>query len=447
MDELIKEIAALESRLSEIAAKMKAIDAAATKTGNQLSEEQETEWESLDHEADSTQAAIARKRKALGVHNAASISTGRMTAPNAPNTPQITGVRDRVEDDPRRGFRSLEDFAQSVRRACTPGASAEMDPRLKISAAPSSPHTTYVGEDGGYLAPPEFRTGIWDAAVDESTLLAMADVQPTSSNRVIQTKNEDMPWSTSGIVAKWADEATQYTETRARFKQEEVNLHKCYVFTTASDEELEDAPLLESRLLIGAARAIAWKVDEAIVNGDGQGEPLGFFRAGSGGALVSVAKVASQTADTINATNVATMYSRLLRTGNGAPFWMINPDAAPQLYVMTIGDRVIWTPPSEGFKDAPGGFLLGLPILFSQHCETLGDKGDINLVDLRAGYAAYNKQGGIKFDSSIHLYFDYGTMAFRWTVRIGGKPHLSAAVSANNGSATFSHFVTLDARA
>jgi len=444
MDELIKELAELEKSLSTMADKMEALDAEAK--GAALTEEQQKRWDALESQASGLEAAAERKRKQIKLRES-NAPSGRITAPGAPSVPRISEMKEGIEDDPQRGFKSVSEFATSVKRACTVGAGSDVDHRLKICAAPSSPHTTYVGEDGGYLAPPQYRSEIWDMAVAESSLLQLADVQPTESNQVIQTKDESVPWSTTGVVAKWADEASQYAETRKVLKEQRVQLHKCYVFTTASDEELEDAPQLTERLTKSAARAISWKVDAAIVNGDGQGEPLGFYRGGSGAALISVAKEASQTADTIVAANVAKMYGRLLRVGQGSPVWLIHPDAAQQLIQMTLGDHVVWTPPNEGMKQAPGGFLLGVPVLYSQHCQTVGDKGDIVLADLKAGYSAYQKSGGVKFDSSIHLYFDYGVQAFRWTFRVGGKPNLSGAISSANGSSTLSHFVTLDARA
>jgi HK97 family phage major capsid protein len=114
---------------------------------------------------------------------------------------------------------------------------------------------------------------------------------------------------------------------------------------------------------------------------------------------------------------------------------------------MTIGDQPVFVLPQAGIQNAPGGFLLGRPVIFSEHCKTLGDKGDLQLVDLGGGYYSTTKAGGTKFDTSIHLYFDYGVEAFRWTVRAGGQPFLSAAISPANGSSTKSHFVVLDARA
>ncbi|ETX26475.1 phage major capsid protein [Roseivivax isoporae] len=140
------------------------------------------------------------------------------------------------------------------------------------------------------------------------------------------------------------------------------------------------------------------------------------------------------------------MYSRLMMIPGDRPFWMTNQDTLPQLMTMTIGDKPIWTPPSGDLSGAPGGFLLGRPVRFSEFAQTLGDKGDLQLISPR-GYYGARRASGVKFASSIHLYFDYATEAFRWTFRYGGQPHLSKPVAPKNGNATKSHFVTLAERA
>lgn len=112
---------------------------------------------------------------------------------------------------------------------------------------------------------------------------------------------------------------------------------------------------------------------------------------------------------------------------------------------MTVGDRPIWMPPN-GLADAPGGMLLGLPVMLSEHARTLGDKGDLQLISPK-GYYALKRESGPKFAQSMHLYFDYAIEAFRWTFRFGGQPHLSKPVDPANGAATKSHFVALAERA
>jgi len=214
-----------------------------------------------------------------------------------------------------------------------------------------------------------------------------------------------------------------------------------HAFVTATEELIEDAPRLNSRLTKGAARAINWKANESLLFGTGAGQPLGFDNSAS---KISVAKEGSQAAATIVAKNVAKMYSRVMNPSRSV--WFVNQDTLPEFLTMTLGDQPIWIAPNGFMGNAAGGTLLGRPVMFSENCATLGTNTDIMLID-PMGYYLVKKSGGIKFNSSIHLYFDYDVQAFKWTFRLGGMPYLNAAVSPKNGSSTKSHYVTLATRA
>ena len=291
------------------------------------------------------------------------------------------------------------------------------------------------------MVPPAFRQAIWDVAMNEDSLIPETDTEPTAGNSVEFLKDETTPWAATGIQAKWRSEASQMTPSKLVTEAEQMRLNDLYAFVTATDQLLSDAPRLANRLTNKAGLAIRWKANSAIVEGTGAGQPLGYMKAA---CLVSVAKETNQVADTIVANNVAKMYSRMINPSQAA--WYINQDALPQLMVMTIGDQPIWTAPNQGFTNAPGGLLLGRPVRFSEHCETVGDKGDIHFVNLRQGYYTITGAGGMQYAESMHLYFDYGLQAFRWTFRMNGQAYLSAAISPAKGSSTRSHFVVLDVR-
>src|SRR5574340_414289 len=348
-------------------------------------------------------------------------------------------MHDRAEDDPKRGFADMADFALAVKKMYSPGGN--IDERLLIGAAPTDFHQE-TGSAEGRMVPPAFRQEVWEVALDVESLIPETDNEPTGSNSVEFLRDQSTPWGATGIQAKWRSEAVKMEPSKLVTEGEQMRLHELYAFVTATDQLLADAPRLANRLTRKAGMAIRWKANAAIVDGSGVGQPLGYMKSGS---LVSVAKESAQTADTIVAANVAKMYSRIIGASNAV--WYINQDALPQLMVMTIGNQPIWTAPNSGFANAPGGLLLGRPVRFSEHCETVGDKGDIHLVNLREGYYSIISEGGILFASSIHLYFDYGLQAFRWTFRMNGQPFLSAPISPAKGASTRSHFVTLDARA
>lgn len=383
--------------------------------------------EALGHEIDREERRRANERLVSAVTDANQVQAQR----------GLMAVRDLAEDDPKHGFANIADFALAVKQASQPGG--YVDQRLHIGAAPTSYHQE-TGAGEGYMVPPQMRQEVWDIVWNGDSLLNAVETEPTAGNYVEFVKDETTPWGSTGVQAKWRAEATQMTATKLVTEAEQMRLHELYAFVTATDELLQDAPRLNARLTRKAGEAIRYKVNEAIVNGTGAGQPLGWFASG---ALVTVAKESGQTATTVVAANVAKMFSRVINPGQAT--WYINQDVLPQLMTMTLGQQPIWTPPASGFVNAPGGFLFGRPVQFLENCATLGTVGDIQLVN-GMGYYAITKTGGPEFASSIHLFFDYGIQAFRWMFRLNGQPYLSAPVSPAKGSSTRSHFVALATR-
>ncbi|MDD5367466.1 MAG: phage major capsid protein [Anaerolineaceae bacterium] len=405
--------------------------------GKRIFDQAEKESRELTAEEKARDDAINTRLDKLGA-DLARHEARRERERTATALPRIE-MHDRGEDDPKRGFADVADFALAVKGLYTPGG--RTDERLQMGAAPTDFHQE-TGSSEGRMVPPAFRQEIWEVAMEQDALIAETDNEPTGSNAVEFLRDESTPWGATGVQAKWRSEASQMTPSKLVTEAEQMRLHDLYAFVTATDQLLADAPRLAARLTNKAGQAIRWKINTAIVGGTGAGQPLGYMKSG---ALVSVAKKLNQTADTLVAENIAGMYARILGASGAA--WYINQDALPQLMTMTLGNQLVWTPPSTGLQNAPGGLLLGRPVRFSEQCETLGDKGDIHLVNLKAGYYAITSEGGVQFASSMHLYFDYGLQAFRWTFRMNGQPFLSAPVSPAKGSSTRSHFVTLDARA
>lgn len=439
MDELIKARDAAR-------AQAKALHEKAEGENRAFTEEEQESFDAFISEAENYEKRIEAARKLNASDSWDSSPAGRKTQPVDPAKTQskITDVHDRRADDPWRmhptcePFTGAADFARSVRSACQ---GVSRDPRL--FAAPTTYQNESVGIDGGYAVPAAMRSEIWQHVFAQTDFLQLANPEPTESNTVEVVKDETTPWGSSGVQAYWLSEAAQITASKTAHSHSSVKLETLACMVQATDELLEDSPRLEQRLTLKAADAISWKGSDAIYGGDGVGKPLGFMNAA---CLVTQAKESGQTAATITAANIAKMFGRLIRQPGGRAAWFVNPDALNQLITMTLGQQPIWTPPTTGLKDAPGGFLMGLPVIPNEHCATLGTVGDIVLADM-AGYYCATKQGGVKAASSIHLFFDYSVTAFRWTIRLAGQPFLSAALTPANGSNTRSHFVALATRA
>lgn len=384
-------------------------------------------------------AARANAERLARLEGSTALGTGLVVPVNR----SIQVGDDRRTQDPTGQFRSFGEFAQTVYRNSGNNRVGPLDERLALmqAAAPTNTHREGSSQEG-YMVPPEYRDRVWRAVEHQAdNFLAQVDLESTNSNAINDLYDDSNPWTAGGVSAVWRTELAQMTASRMLpEKPRTLRIDELYAFVVASEELIADAPRLTSRLEVKVPEAIGWTIDDAILYGNGVGKPLGIYNAAS---LISVAKEGSQTADTIVAANVIKMYTRLLPGSLARAYWRINSDALPQIMGLKFADdRPMWV---NNYRDAPGGILLGLPIRFSQHSKTLGDKGDIMLCDMKGYYAA--RRAEAQQAESIHLYFDYNLKAFRTIVRIGGQPHLAAAVSPKNGSTTQGHFVTLDERA
>lgn len=428
-------LALLKQEARETGARMEARLLKAIEENRDLTAEEETA-QAEDQKTLDRQLAHINKVEALAA-STASIGGDPAPAPAAKPAAGVPAVP-RNPAPSNDGFTSLGDFAQAVRFANPmAGGDFKMDDRL---SAPANVHTEQGDAAGSYLVPAEFREEIVDLVFgDSDAIMGLIAPMPTSKNKVQGLGDETTPWGTNGVKAYWRSESDQMTATKLDLTPRETPLNEVYAFVNASEELLEDAPRLATYLQRKAPAAIRWTAVEAFMWGNGVGKPLGWM---SSPALVTVAKEGSQAADTITAPNVGKMYARAIDPANCV--WLANPDTLPQLMVLeSTAGQPLWQP---NFSVAPGGTLLGRPIYWSDHADTVGDVGDLQFVNPN-GYEAFRKQNGVSFAESIHLFFDYNVRAFRWIFRIGGQPVLSAPVTPDKSAATRSHFVALAARA
>lgn len=395
---------------------------------------------------DNVQADIELQTRLESAEEFLNQSAGRKIQPDGMRN---TVIRTAAEKG-KNGFSNLGDFAKSVRSVVTSG---EVDPRLISNTA-----TTYgqegVGADGGFAVPPEYKTEIMSLVMAEESLLARCDATPTSSNSVTVTTDETTAWQTSGgVLTYWGGEAGTYSQSKPSLKEVSVRLHKLYSFVPVTDELLEDAPALSRMLATKAGEKMDFAITDAIINGTGIGQPLGILNAA---CTVQVAKEGSQAADTVVAANLLKMSTRMPQRNFARSVWLVNQDTLQALYQLNLefksgagagiaaGTRMP-TITLPGENGSTFSTIMGRPVIVTEACDTIGDVGDIILADLGSYFAPY-KAGGIRSDVSMHLYFDQGMQAFRWTFRMGGQPWLSAAITPKNSSNTLSHFVTLAVR-
>ena len=409
----------LHELLALIKSKAAEMQAIVDGAGDTMSDEDGAKFDALEGEIVDLKAAAERLRKLEG------ITTGFEPQPRAATPDPAEKIRTPTPDPEitaRGGFDNIAEFALSVKAA----ARGVVDDRLKFLAAPSSEIHVARGSDDGYMVPEAFKAEVFEVESTDFNMLPLLDTEPTGSNAVKMLRDETTPWGSRGIQAYWTSEAGQITRSALETKGTLVSLHKIAALVEASDEINDDAPLLSNRITRGANRAINWKLNEAVLEGDGVGKPLGFNNSPS---KIVVAAESGQGADTVVLKNLTKMYRR--STNPAGSHWLINASVLDELMEIVVGDRPVWLPPN-GIIDAPGGILFGRPVHFSENCDLLGDEGDIRFVD-PMGYYMPNR-GTIKTSESMHLLFDFDSWAYKWTFRAGGTPYLSAPVEPNKGT-------------
>ncbi len=393
-----------------------------------LSEEEQKDIDKYEEEIRAWDESIGRAEKLLAIEPEDRSSE----KPEVKPTP--------AKDNEKR-FASFGEQLMAAYRAAMPGG--KVDERLSTRAASGLNETT--PSDGGFLVQQDFVTELLKRTYETGILASKVKKIPISTNAngmKINAIDEDSRANGSrwgGVQTYWEGEADELTASKPKFRQMELSLKKLTGLCYATDELLQDAAALEAVIRQAFAEEFGFKIDDAILSGSGEGEPLGILNSG---AIVTVAKEASQT-DTITVENLIKMWNRLWSRSRANAVWYINQELEPYLYTLKIGDKPVYIP-AGGLSEKPYGTLFGRPVVSIEQCSAAGEVGDIILADI--GQYLLIDKGGIKSASSIHVRFLYDENVFRFIYRVDGKPIWTKPLTPYKGSATVSPFVTLAKR-
>jgi HK97 family phage major capsid protein len=350
--------------------------------------------------------------------------------------------------DPKGGFAHFGEWLAAVRQGS--GPTAVVDDRLRAALGPDYGNET-TGADGGYAVPPDFREAIWQKVMAEPSLLARCDQIFTGTNNITLPKDEMAPWDdSSGIKANWTGEGAAKAQSKPDLDTMTVKLNKLAVLVPVTDELLDDAPAMASYVVRKAGDKIDHKVSLAIVQGTGTGQPAGIVGSA---ARVTVPRLTGQGAATLVFPNINSMWAHMTAQHRPGAVWLVHPSIDEQLPLMAF-TRVATEPtppipvylPANSIAGNPFATLYGRPVISTECCNALGTEGDIIFTNL-GQYLALLKVGGVRQDVSIHVYFENDVTAFRFVLRMGGRPWWDAPITSRVGSFSTSAYVTLGAPA
>ena len=360
---------------------------------------------------------------------------------NAGEPDETEVVKDNPEKDEERKFRTLGEQMMAVYRASTPAG--RVDRRLTTRSASGLNETN--PSDGGFLVQKDFVADLLKRTYETGILASKVKKIPLSTNangikiNAIDEVSRANGSRWGGIQTYWENEADEITDSKPKFRTMDLTLKKLTGLCYVTDELLQDSAALENVIREGFAEEFGFKIDDAILSGDGAGKPLGILNSNS---LVKVEKEPGQD-DKITVENLVKMWSRLWARSRANSVWYINPEIEPLLYTLTVGDKPVYIP-AGGLSEAPYATIFGRPVVPLEQCSAVGEVGDIILADL-SQYILIDK-GGINATSSIHVRFLYDENVFRFIYRVDGQPVWNKALQPYKGSATVSPFVALAKR-
>ena len=428
--------------------------------GRAMSAEEQSQYDSKFSELEQCLATIKRADElAVVAAGLAEPSTPPVTPAIAPENREGDEVEVRVIKDRavERGFDSIGEQLQAIAHASHPESRFEnVDKRLHwLQERGGNPENETrqsganeaVASEGGYLVQKDFNDTILEKtyAIGEiASRVTRQAIGPNANGLTYNSIDESSRANGSrwgGVRAYWTAEAAALTGSQPPFAQQTRPLKKRTALFYATEELLMDQTALAGLVERIVPQEIAFKVEDAILDGTGSGQPLGISNSA---ANVTVAKKSGQTATTIVAENVESMWQRCWGPSRSTAVWLINQDCEQQLMAMAdANNNAIYLPPL-GLSDTPFSRIMNRPVLTSEYCATLGSVGDIRLVDL-SQYLLIDK-GAVRGDSSMHVRFLYDERAFRWMYRVDGQPMWNSALTPFNGSNTLSPFIDLAVR-
>jgi len=385
-------------------------------------------------------------------------------------------VHDKQDDDPFHGFAgetvkekysddektwALGNFAQAVMSAGegmvnaskTLKKSIERSLKMQEKAAGDGLQAG-VQSEAGALIPPAINTMLLDQAAISATIRPLATKVSLDGNQLTLPQVKDYDRSSSlvhgGVLGYWKSEDDQLSESKPKLEELEMHLHALTVLAYASHQAMRFPTVsMGAYLLPKMADAITFKEEDAFINGNGAGMPMGILAA-PGAVEITAESGQTATANTIVVDNIDKMEQRLKVTRSTSVRWMYN---RPELFIylrqlareVGTGGELAKLFMFGGFGAESRSNLDGIPILDLEHMPAAGTAGDLSLVDW-SRYLIADDRRGPESAQSMHLKFDYGQTAFRIIKYVDAQPMDSSAFTRHKGSNTVSPILRIATR-
>ena len=272
-----------------------------------------------------------------------------------------------------------------------------------------------VDSHGGYLVPEEYDSRLIDVLNEECIMRRLGTSITTSGEHKINIAG-------TKPAAAWIEEGEALTFGDATFDQTIMDAHKLHIAIKVTEELLYDNAFnLESYIITQFGKALANAEEEAFINGDGAGKPLGLL-ATEGGAEIGGT---TATADEITYDDLVDLVYSLKRPYRKNAAFLTNDQTIG--YLRKLKDKnghPLW---HDSVEDGEPGRILGYKVYTSPYFPVM----TAGLPAIAFGdYSYYNigDRGTRSFAELKELFAGNGMVGFVAKERVDGKLVLPEAV-------------------
>jgi HK97 family phage major capsid protein len=244
----------------------------------------------------------------------------------------------------------------------------------------------------------------------------------------------NIPRNLTHGTAAWIAESGSYTPSDETITQGTISAFKAGTKIIVSEELLTDSSFdLSSFIATEFGERIGALAEDAYINGDGTGKPLGLLDAGS--ALTGSVLPAGQVTTTTYASLAPALLSVPAQYRYGPNVALLVSDS---LFVrlLTIVDstgRPIW---AAGMSDGAPDRVLGMPVYTHPNLPAIGANSKSGIVgDFSRGYLI-RQVDGVFMQRQNELHSDSGQVGFRAYLRLDGRVQLADALRVVTFAAT-----------
>lgn len=276
-------------------------------------------------------------------------------------------------------------------------------------------------QDGGFLVPPAFESGLVMAAYDQAEVRPVCQPLPTGSDVVIlpALSKPTVGWGRRGV-----DVSAQTLNTGG----ERIEIFDQTALTLIHNSTLEDEQSdVWAELNMAFSMALAESEDDAFVVGAGDDSPQGILGDADVLTNYTATGVAAALTDASNngVDALIAMLHALKKTYRRNSTWGMN--STTEGAVRTLKDsngQYLWQPPVQAGNPA---LLLGRPIINPEGmADVAAGTYPILLGDFGRGYAIRDRRG-IVVQRLTERYAEKRSTGFLVTRRVGGKTRLAEA--------------------